>query len=181
MSQLPNSLWFTCGGFSMRVVHGGINRTNRFLFSSQRSLIAAELARARADVVIAGHAGLPFIRRHRHQVWFNPGVIGMPANDGTPDVWYGLIRYAGDGLSFLTRRLTYDYHGAASAMRKEGYADAYARALTSGRWPSIDVLPAADRAATGKRTPEQELIVPSRGRLPRERGEGLLRRDPERP
>ena len=161
MGQLPNSLWFTYRGFSLRVVHGGIDRINRFLFSSQRSLIATELARARADVVIAGHAGLPFIRRHRDQVWFNPGVIGMPANDGTPDVWYGLIRCTGDGLSFLTQRLTYDHHGAASAMRKQDYADAYADALISGRWPSIDVLPADERASTGERLQEQELIVPS--------------------
>ncbi|NJO23896.1 MAG: metallophosphoesterase family protein, partial [Sphingomonadales bacterium] len=129
MGQLPSSLWFTYGGFSLRVVHGGIDHINRFLFFSQRPLIAAELACARADVVVAGHAGLPFIRRLGDQVWFNPGVIGMPANDGTPDVWYGIIRGTGDGLSFLTQRLTYDHHGAAAAMREEGYADAYADAL----------------------------------------------------
>ncbi|MBX9587700.1 MAG: metallophosphatase family protein [Hyphomonadaceae bacterium] len=161
MAQLPNSLWLTYRGLSLRVVHGGIDRINRFLFSSQRSLIATELARARADVVIAGHAGLPFIRPHRDQVWFNPGVIGMPANDGTPDVWYGLIRCTGDGLGFLTQRLSYDHHGAASAMRKHGYADAYADALISGCWPSIDVLPAHERASTGEGLKEQELIVPS--------------------
>lgn len=160
MARLPDGLWFTCGGLSLRVVHGGIDRTNRFLFSSQRSLIAAELARARADVVIAGHAGLPFIARQGDQVWFNPGVIGMPANDGTPDVWYGLIRRTAGGLGFLIQRLSYDHHGAASAMRKHGYADAYADALISGRWASIDVLPADERASTGKRLQPQELIVP---------------------
>lgn len=165
MAQLPNTLRFTYRGLSLRVVHGGIDQINRFLFPSQRSLIATELTRARADVVIAGHAALPFFRRCADQVWFNPGVIGMPANDGTPDVWYGLIRRTGDGLSFLTQRLTYDHRGAASAMREQGYADDYADALVNGRWPSLDVLPAAERASTGERLQEQELIVPS-PRLP---------------
>ncbi|NJO22694.1 MAG: metallophosphoesterase family protein [Sphingomonadales bacterium] len=160
MGQLPDTLSFTYGGFSLRVVHGGVDQTNRFVFPSQEALIAAELARARADIVIAGHAGLPFIKRYRDQVWFNPGVVGMPANDGTAEVWYGLVRRTDDGLSFLTQRLAYDHEGAALAMRGHGYADAYADALVSGRWPSIDVLPAAERAATGKSIQEQELIVP---------------------
>lgn len=157
MAQLPNILWFTYGGFSLRVVHGGVEQTNRFVFASQERLITAELAGARADIVVAGHAGLPFIKRHRDQVWFNAGVIGMPANDGTPDVWYGVIRDTGDGLSFLTQRLAYDHEGAASALRKQGYADAYADALSTGYWPSIDVLPPEERAATGLRMAEQVL------------------------
>ena len=65
------------------------------MFASQREVLAEELERAGADVVIAGHAGVPFIEKIGRGVWFNPGVIGMPANDGTPDVWYGLVRSDG--------------------------------------------------------------------------------------
>lgn len=160
MAQLPNSLCFTYGGFSLRVVHGGVDQTNRFVFASKEREIVAELARARADIVVAGHAGLPFIKRHRDQVWFDPGVIGMPANDGTPDAWYGVIHATGNGLNFLTRRLAYGHEGAASALRSQGYADPYADALNTGLWPSIDVLPAEEKAATGLRIPEHGLHLP---------------------
>jgi predicted phosphodiesterase len=160
MAQLPNSLSLTYGDFSLRVVHGGVAQTNRFVFASQERLIAAELARGRADIAFAGHAGLPFIKRHGDRVWFNPGVIGMPANDGTPDVWHGVVRDTGDGLSFLTQRLAYDHEGAASALRTQGYADAYADALSTGHWPSTDVLPAEEKATTGLRMTEQGLRLP---------------------
>ena len=102
---------------------------------------AEELARASADVVIAGHAGVPFIEKIGRGVWFNPGVIGMPANDGTPDVWYGLIRSDDDRIVLSTHRLAYDHHGAAAAMRRCGHANGYARTLVTGLWPSLDVFP----------------------------------------
>lgn len=139
----------------MRVIHGGVDRINRFVFASQRELIAEELDRANADIVIAGHAGIPFIRKVRQRVWFNPGVIGMPANDGTPDVWYGLIRTDGDDLILSTHRLAYDHVGAAAALRASGHADGYARSLITGLWPSIDVLPRRERAAAGNRIEQQ--------------------------
>lgn len=157
MARLPTTLCMSYRGFSLRVVHGGVEQINRFVFASQERLISAELSRTRADIVVAGHAGLPFIKRCGHQVWFNPGVIGMPANDGTSDVWYGIIRNTGDGLRLQTHHLTYDHEGAASALRREGYAEAYADALTNGRWPSVDVLPAEERAATGRKTSEHVL------------------------
>src|SRR5690349_9980180 len=92
-------------GVSFRVVHGGVDVVNRFVFASDHGLIAAELARAEADIVVAGHCGLPFIHRVGSQVWFNPGVIGMPANDGTPDGWYGLIKSEARRVALATRRL----------------------------------------------------------------------------
>ncbi|HEY1247335.1 MAG TPA: radical SAM protein, partial [Hyphomicrobiaceae bacterium] len=78
-------------------------------------------------------------------------VIGMPPNDGTPDAWYGLIGAEGGSLLLSTRRLRYDHHAAAAAMRRCGHANGYARALVTGLWPSLDVLPPAERAATGRR------------------------------
>ena len=108
-------------------------------------MIAEELAKAHADVaadvVIAGQAGIPFISRIGARIWFNAGVIGMPANDGTPDVWYGLIRIEGDEVVLSTHRLAYDHNGAAGSMRRWGHANGYARSLVTGLWPSLDVLP----------------------------------------
>ncbi|MDX2158647.1 MAG: metallophosphoesterase family protein [Hyphomicrobiaceae bacterium] len=155
MGSLPSTLRFRFGGQSFRVVHGGVAVVSRWVFASDKRTIAEECAlagaEADADVVIAGHCGVPFIARSGCQVWFNAGVIGMPANDGTTDVWYGLVRQIGGRVSLSTHRLTYDHHGAAAAMRRLGYANGYARTLVTGLWPSLDVLPAAERAQTGKR------------------------------
>ena len=94
--------------------------------------------------------------------WFNPGVIGMPANDGTPDVWYGVIRAEADAVVLSTHRLAYDHHAAAAAMRRFGHANGYARTLVTGLWPSLDILPAAERTATGRRLKPKFMRIPSK-------------------
>ena len=75
----------------------------------------------------------------------------MPANDGTADVWYGLITRTSEGVQLSTHRLAYDHQGAAAAMRRSGHANGYARTLVTGLWPSLDILPDAERALTGAR------------------------------
>jgi predicted phosphodiesterase len=166
MAGLPKTLMLDVSGRTLRVIHGGVNQINRFVFASEREAIAEELAQAGTDIVIAGHAGVPFIEKLGSAVWFNPGVIGMPANDGTPDVWYGIIGLDGDDLVLSTRRLVYDHLGAAAAMRHCGHADGYARTLVTGVWPSLDVFPPAERAATGRRLRERTVRV-SATRTPR--------------
>lgn len=161
MEQLPSAITFDLGGRSFRVIHGGVRLTNRFVFASERQALHEEHTDAAADVVVAGHSGLPFIARMRsggHDgAWFNPGVIGMPANDGTPDGWYGLIECTEGSVRLSTLRLAYDHIGAAAAMRRFGHANGYARSLVTGLWPSLDILPAAERAATGRRLRPQAL------------------------
>ena len=154
MGGLPRTLHLDMAGVRARVVHGGVRQINRFLFASQHEALAGELASSGADLVIAGHCGIPFLRQAGGRAWFNPGVVGMPANDGTPRGWYGVIDVAdaarpGQSLQLSVHPLDYDYAVAAAAVRAGGHADAYAEALVSGRWPSVDVLPAAERDAAG--------------------------------
>lgn len=162
MAGLPAAITFNAGGLRFRVVHGGTSVVNTFVFGSQRDLVASEHAASGADVVVAGHAGLPFIRRVQGGVWFNPGVIGMPANDATTDVWYGLITTRPDGgVRLSASRLAYDHHATAAAIRRQGYADDYARALVTGLWPSLDILPALERERTGQRAKVNPVDVSS--------------------
>jgi predicted phosphodiesterase len=166
MARLPQTLRIQYGGFVLRVIHGGVSQVNRFLFASERSALAEELSGAACDIIVAGHAGLPFIERLPSGTWFNPGVIGMPANDGTPDVWYGLVSMEAGGLRLSTRRLAYDHHGAAAALRRSGHANGYARTLATGLWPSLDVLPPREREATGIRLRQKSLRVTSNTAVP---------------
>jgi hypothetical protein len=58
-----------------------------------------------------------------------------------------------------TRRLAYDHLGTATAMRRSGHADGYARTLVTGLWPSLDVFPPAERAATGQKLRQRTVRI----------------------
>lgn len=162
MAGLPQYLDFTYADRSFRVIHGGGERINRFIFASQADLLAEEHMRAGADIIVAGHSGIPFVERVALGLWFNPGVIGMPANDGTADVWYGLIAAGEDGsIAFSTHRLAYDHHASAAALRRSGHANGYARTLITGLWPSMDVLPPTETALAGVRLRARNMRLPA--------------------
>jgi hypothetical protein len=74
----------------------------------------------------------------------------MPANDGTPRVWYSLLQAAGGGLRIEHRALAYDHQSAAAKMRRAGLPNGYADALSSGLWPNCDILPAKEKARGGQ-------------------------------
>lgn len=154
MRSLPDGLSFAFAGRRFHVTHGLPSQNNRFVFESTAMAEKVDaLASAGADIMIAGHAGLPFIERVGAGVWFNPGVIGMPANDGTPRVWYGLIEADPDcgtaGVRLSIQALDYDHREAAQAMEAAGLLEGYRRALDSGLWPSLEILPAAERSRSG--------------------------------
>jgi predicted phosphodiesterase len=159
MAELPKVLTLNVGGRRLRIIHGGVGLINRFVFASERAVIAQEWEQAAVNIVVAGHAGVPFIEKVGTGTWFNPGVIGMPANDGTPYVWYGLIGLEAGDILLSTHRLAYDHIGAAAGMRRSGHADGYARTLVTGLWPSLDVLPPAERAATGEKLRQRTVRI----------------------
>lgn len=162
VAGLPSTLTCEISGRSVRVIHGGVSDISRFIFASTPAgEKLRELDDAAADIVIAGHCGIPFTEKIDDRIWFNPGVIGMPANDGTRDGWYGLIetdRESGE-LHFRSRRLRYDAASASSALERSGHAEPYAEALMTGTWPSLDVLPRAERAATGQHLVETSVSL----------------------
>ncbi len=165
MAALPRWVRFALGGRRLLAVHGAPSRINRYVFpSTPESEIAAELALAAeaagAQGVVAGHSGIPFARLVDGRLWLNAGTVGLPANDGTPRNWFALLRAEADGIAVEIRPLAYDHGAAAAAMRRHGLPEGYAEALSSGLWPSLDVLPPAERAATGVALAPQRLFWP---------------------
>jgi hypothetical protein len=154
MAELPRRMVALLpDGRRLAVLHGGVAEVSRFLFASAPEEVAVEeLASTGCDGVLAGHCGLPFLRRvGTAGLWCNAGAIGMPANDGTPRTWFALLEPAAEGLRVSLRALDYDHAAAAAAMRAARLPEGYARGLETGLWPSLDVLPpAAERAATGQ-------------------------------
>lgn len=142
MSALPRRIDVELGGWQLAVVHGSTSSINRFIFASTSAAAkAAELDLAGVDGVIGGHCGMPFTQTVGGRLWHNAGAIGMPANDGTPRVWYSILQ-AHDGMVSVDHRsLRYDHATAARKMRQAGLPEGYAEALETGLWPSCDVLP----------------------------------------
>jgi predicted phosphodiesterase len=151
MGSLPRLLRFTLGGMKVAVVHGSADRINQFIFASDPvTLKSAQRRLLGVELVVGGHAGLPFIQAIAGGNWLNTGAIGMPANDGSRDGWYALLDAQPDGRIVASlRRLPYDWQTATTMMQAAGLNNGYAAALHAGLWPSLDVLPAAERQHTG--------------------------------
>jgi predicted phosphodiesterase len=153
MASLPGAIGFRMAGRRAVVVHGSFTRVNRFVFpSTSASEKLGDARLAEADLVIAGHSGLPFTENLAGgTIWHNPGAIGMPANDGTPDGWYALLNPEVDGrLAITHHRLPYNFSEAARRMRAASLSEGYARALETGLLPLDDILPAIERASAGQ-------------------------------
>ena len=151
MGGLPRRIAFRLGDRRFLVVHGSTESINAFVFASNAAAAKQrQLDRSSVDVVIGGHCGLPFGQRLDNGFWLNAGVIGMPANDGTPDGWYLLLLPADDGVEAHWLRLNYPYAATQAAMHRAGVALPYADSLASGLWPSVDILSEPERAAGGR-------------------------------
>ena len=151
MAGLPGHLTFSIGGISTRVVHGAVRQTNRFMFASLPGAeFEHELDQAGADLVIAGHTGVPFTSVIGNRCWHNSGALGMPANDGTSRVWASILKPETDGVSITHHAVEFDARTAADRIRAQRLPAGYATGLETGLWPSLDVLPEPERAGTGR-------------------------------
>ena len=149
MEQLPDHLTFTINGLSARVVHGSPDSINSYVFASS-DILQTQFSTHEADIIIAGHCGIPFTRRLGGKLWHNSGSLGIPANDGTSRVWYSIIEPEGNGITISHHPLSYDHLAAAVKMQQAGLPQGYAKALSTGLWPALDILPDEERSATGK-------------------------------
>ena len=151
MAAQPSHLAFEMNGLRVRVVHGSVRQTNRFMWASlPEAEFTAELDLAGADMVIAGHTGIPFTRVIGDRCWHNSGALGMPANDATRRVWISVLAPADNGVTMTHHALQVDGAETAAEIRRHGLPEGYADGLETGLWPSLDILPETERAATGQ-------------------------------
>lgn len=147
MADLPDAALFRHAGRRYAVIHGGWSAINRFLWPSDPDAAFAgeialiEAALGQIDGIVAGHAGIAFERRVGRVAWINPGAIGLPPHDGRAGGRYAVL--SDDGARI--ERLLYDHASACADMETAGLTQGYHETLTSGLWPSEDVLPTALR------------------------------------
>jgi predicted phosphodiesterase len=152
MGGLPRRVDLQLGGRRLSAIHGAATQINKFIFASTDAAVKrAELAVTGGDCIIAGHCGVPFTDIVDGKLWHNSGALGMPANDGSPRVWYSILAPTAHGIVITHHALAYDHERAAVKMRRRGYPAEYAETLATGLWPSCDILPAEECGQRGKR------------------------------
>lgn len=162
MRTLPSTIYFNFLGKRFAVLHGGVEQINQFIFPSTKTeLKKQQITGLGVDGVIGGHSGLPFTQIIDNKLWHNPGVIGMPANDGTNQTWYSRWQPREGNIKIKHCHLQYDASGAKQHMVESGLDNGYTNALMSGLWPSMDVLPETERRQQGKTINEMEIVYHS--------------------
>ena len=153
MKKLPDFIRFSYSGLNGLVVHGSFHETAEYIFqSTDWESKKANFDEANVELVIAGHCGLPFSQKKEQKYWLNPGVIGMPANDGGSNVWYMIIEEDGVGdLKINQLSYEYDHNITAALMLENGLPDTYANTLKTGIWDNCEILPEAETKLQGKR------------------------------
>ncbi len=158
MAGLPEIVCFEHSRQRIAVIHGGVTDVARFLWeSSPEDVFVAEITAlaekvGHVDVVLSGHCGIPFERQIGEVRWINAGVIGMPPHDGGQTTRFAI--FDGQAVEFVA--LSYDVAQAFAKMQEVGLTQGYHLGLTSGYWPSEDVLP------EDLRVPVSERASPSR-------------------
>ncbi len=145
IASLPKNIFFeTPCGKKCLVVHGSSKNISEFIFETDTKRIKEEFLENDVDIIIAGHSGLPFYREFeinkKIKRWINPGVIGMPANNGKLNTYFGIFDPV--TLEYTQHELEYNYLRAAKKMREKGFPEGYAKTLSeTGFWVSEDILP----------------------------------------
>ncbi|KNG93029.1 metallophosphoesterase family protein [Pseudaestuariivita atlantica] len=153
MRGLPDLVTFRHGQSRVAVLHGGVTDIARFLFETspedafREEIAALHRAVGAVDMVVAGHSGLPFLRRIGGITWVNAGAIGLPAHDGRPVTSFAILDDGGAAI----HPLAYDIASAIADMHAAGLTQGYDETLRTGWWPSEDVLPPDLRRATRMR------------------------------
>ncbi len=149
-NTLPDHIKFSYAGKKATVVHGSWLDVADYIFKStsweikERSILASE-----SDMIIAGHCGLPFKDEQNGKTWLNPGVIGMPPNDGTPQVWYAVLDDANGTFSYQHHTLEYDHLRTHRLMKEAPLPPEYARTILTGIWDNTEILPPVETGLQG--------------------------------
>lgn len=151
LATLPNFITFTYADKKCIIIHGSYKHTSEFIFKSTPwATKLRNFETSKADIIIAGHCGLPFHETKDQKTWINAGVIGMPANNGSQNVWYVILDQQNGKINFKHHELTYDFEKANSLMTTYNLPKAYAETLKTGIWDNCEILPPQEAALQGQ-------------------------------
>jgi len=150
ISGLPDHIKFTYAGKKVTVVHGSYVNISEFIYKSTPwEIKAPNFGATQSDVIIAGHCGLPFATEVADKLWLNPGVIGMPANDGNTEVWYAILDDSNSAFNFEHHTFAYNYKLTSELMNNGVLPKEYARTIVTGIWDNTEILPPFESGLQG--------------------------------
>lgn len=151
MHDLPDFIKFEYHSKNCFVVHGSFFETSGYIFeSTSQSEKIKNFEATRSNLLIGGHCGLPFSQKFDAKLWLNPGVIGMPANDGTSRVWYMILDINTDKtISYTHHTYHYDNITTSKLMIEENLPPEYAKTLITGIWDNCEILPREETLRQG--------------------------------
>ena len=160
LDTLPHHIQFNYGKDKFTIVHGSWFQTADYIFKSTPWMVKKNnLDAAGSTVIVAGHSGLPFIDQQDGCSWINPGVIGMPANDGSPKVWFATINLKHNKLNYQFHQLEYDHLTAKDLMIQNDLPLSYAETLATGIWDNCEILQEEETKMQGKKINLLPLII----------------------
>ncbi len=152
LHSFPDHIQFNFAGKRITVIHGSYFNVSEFIFKSTPwEVKAPNFSETNSDILIAGHSGLPFQEKNNSLWWINPGVIGMPANDGQPQVWYALLENNDNDLNCTFKSFFYDHKHTNQLMLREQLPKEYATTIVTGLWDNMEILPEQEKKLQGKK------------------------------
>lgn len=150
LKTLPNHISFSYVNKKVFIVHGSYFNVSEFIFKSTNwNIKKPNFEATKCDIIIAGHCGLPFHHQEKEKLWLNPGVIGMPANDGNPSVWYAILDDSNNSFNFTHKTLDYNYKLTSKLMKNGLLPEEYSRTIITGIWDNTEILPVIESGLQG--------------------------------
>ncbi|MCB4807660.1 metallophosphoesterase [Tamlana sp. 62-3] len=151
LATLPDHIQFNYNDSTFFVVHGSFSNISEYIFKSTPWQIKQEVFKATKSAnIIAGHSGLPFLDKKANKHWINPGVIGMPANDGNTEVWYAILDDSVKPFHINFRKLAYNHNFTNKLMLNGILPESYAKTIANGIWDNMEILPEMEQQLQGK-------------------------------
>jgi predicted phosphodiesterase len=157
LRELPKQIILQWRGNKILLCHGSPDEVNEFVWQSETddARIAEWLEQYQVDGICATHSGIPWLRKIGKGFWLNVGVIGRPAHEGLPRVWYAAIDLVGDALEPTLIPMDYDSSPVVEAMRAEKLPEEFCQSLLSGTWTTCyNILPPSEQKITQRHSTE---------------------------
>ena len=140
LRTLVKEIRFNAGSTRVLLVHGSPRKINEYLFEDRPVSSFQRIAAASdADVIVFGHTHKPYTKEVDGVLFVNDGAVGKP-KDRDPRACYVVLSLAGKPAAQL-RRVEYDVHGAADAIRATDLPHEFADDLETGGAPRASRRP----------------------------------------
>ncbi|WP_141733784.1 metallophosphoesterase family protein [Oligoflexus tunisiensis] len=170
LRELPQQMILKWRQHSILLCHGSPEQINEFVWESETgdAKIREWLEAYKVTGICATHSGIPWIRSLDDGFWLNVGVLGRPAHEGMPRVYYATLEFSPSDSMPRPQLVPMDYDPTEviAAMRGEKLPEEFCRSLQEGIWTTCSgILPDTERVVKIRQAAPAEPQTSSSGRL----------------